>query len=47
MKKNDRELKKGIVLQQFLFQGEQWGSNPRPSEPQSDALPTELCPPFL
>lgn len=27
--------------------GEQWGSNPRPSEPQSDALPTELCSPLL
>ncbi len=26
--------------------GERWGSNPRPSEPQSDALPTELLPPF-
>lgn len=25
--------------------GERWGSNPRPSEPQSDALPTELLPP--
>lgn len=27
--------------------GERWGSNPRPSEPQSDALPTELLPPFF
>lgn len=26
--------------------GERWGSNPRPSEPQSDALPAELLPPF-
>ena len=26
--------------------GERWVSNPRPSEPQSDALPTELRPPF-
>lgn len=25
--------------------GEQWGSNPRPPEPQSGALPTELCSP--
>lgn len=24
------------------FWGERWGSNPRPSEPQPDALPTEL-----
>ena len=22
-----------------FFEGEQWGSNPRPSEPQSDAVP--------
>ncbi len=22
----------------LIFKGEQWGSNPRPSEPQSDAL---------
>ena len=26
--------------------GGMWGSNPRHSEPQSDALPTELKPPF-
>ena len=25
--------------------GERWGSNPRPPEPQSGALPTELRPP--
>ena len=25
--------------------GGRWGSNPRHSEPQSDALPTELRPP--
>ena len=25
--------------------GGQWGSNPRPPESQSGALPTELCPP--
>lgn len=30
----------------FLFWGGWRGSNPRPSEPQSDALPTELHPPF-
>ena len=28
-----------------LFLGGMWGSNPRHSEPQSDALPTELRPP--
>ena len=28
-----------------IYWGEQWGSNPRPSEPQSDALPTELYSP--
>ena len=28
-----------------LFSGGMWGSNPRHSEPQSDALPTELKPP--
>ena len=27
--------------------GERWGSNPRPSEPQPDALPTELRSPYL
>ncbi len=32
-----------IILDKW---GERWGSNPRPSEPQSDALPTELLPPF-
>ena len=26
--------------------GGMWGSNPRHSEPQSDALPTELKPPY-
>ena len=26
--------------------GGMWGSNPRHSEPQSDALPTELRPPY-
>ncbi len=26
--------------------GERWGSNPRPSEPQPDALPTELLSPY-
>jgi hypothetical protein len=26
--------------------GERWGLNPRPSESQSDALPTELRPPL-
>ena len=26
--------------------GEQWVSNPRPPEPQSGALPTELCSPL-
>ena len=30
-----------------MSQGEQRGSNPRRSEPQSDALPTELCPPYF
>ena len=29
-----------------FFWGGLWGSNPRPSEPQSDALPTELNPPY-
>lgn len=29
------------------YLGERWGSNPRPSEPQSDALPTELLPPYF
>ena len=28
------------------LKGGMWGSNPRHSEPQSDALPTELRPPF-
>src|SRR5918995_1464737 len=28
-----------------LIKGDRRGSNPRPSEPQSDALPTELRPP--
>lgn len=27
--------------------GEWWGSNPRPSEPQPDALPTELHSPSI
>jgi hypothetical protein len=30
-----------------LFWGEWWDLNPRPSEPQSDALPTELHPPLI
>src|SRR5919107_3425231 len=30
---------------QELREGDRRGSNPRPSEPQSDALPTELRPP--
>ena len=37
-----------LVVLQLLFQifwGEWWGSNPRPPEPQSGALPTELHPP--
>ena len=29
-----------------MFWGGMWGSNPRHSEPQSDALPTELKPPY-
>ena len=29
-----------------VFWGEWWGSNPRPSEPQPDALPTELHSPL-
>ena len=35
-KKTSRKMSKGGML----------GSNPRHSEPQSDALPTELRPPF-
>ena len=34
------------MLQRFIFMGGMWGSNPRHSEPQSDALPTELRPPY-
>ena len=30
----------------IIFGGGMWGSNPRHSEPQSDALPTELRPPY-
>lgn len=30
----------------LLFWGEWWESNPRPPEPQSGALPTELHSPF-
>ena len=29
-----------------MSEGGMWGSNPRHSEPQSDALPTELRPPY-
>ncbi len=39
-------LKKYIKnLDEHLRWGERRGSNPRHSEPQSDALPTELRPP--
>ena len=26
--------------------GEEWGLNPRPTDPQSAVLPTELSPPY-
>ena len=34
-------------LTHYLYLGDQWGSNPRHSEPQSDALPTELWSPYF
>ena len=36
------------TLQAYLQElwGEWWDSNPRPPEPQSGALPTELHPPY-
>ena len=34
------------LLTHYLCLGDQWGSNPRHSEPQSDALPTELWSPY-
>lgn len=34
-----------ILLDLKLKWGEQWVSNPRPPEPQSGALPAELCSP--
>ena len=35
------------LLTHYLYLGDQWGSNPRHSEPQSDALPTELWSPYF
>ena len=35
------------LLTHYLCLGDQWGSNPRHSEPQSDALPTELWSPYF
>ena len=37
-KKHVSKIKKGNSLLNFLFRGGKRGSNPRPSEPQSDAL---------
>lgn len=34
-----------LMLKTLKLWGERWGSNPRPSEPQPDALPTELLSP--
>ena len=40
-----KEKAPSYVLGALFAWGERRGSNPRPSEPQSDALPTELRPP--
>ncbi len=45
-KSNNNTPAKKFPSKKFIkdpeFWGEWWGSNPRPSEPQPDALPTEL-----
>ena len=42
------EIKKALIywIKAFKIKGEQPGLNRRPSVPQTDALPAELCPPW-
>ena len=45
-KKAQRENYVRPLMQLLIIWGEVWGSNPRPTESQSVALPTELTPPL-
>lgn len=41
-----KQRRQTMNLAPFLIWGGRWGSNPRPQESQSCALPTELRPPY-